>query len=61
MERDRLGDPGMDGRIILRWILWKWDVGVWTGSNWLKIGTNGGTCDCGNKFSGSIKCGEFLD
>jgi len=26
-ERDRLGDPGIDGRIILRWILRKWDVG----------------------------------
>jgi hypothetical protein len=20
-----------------------------------------GTCECGNKLSGSIKCGEFLD
>jgi hypothetical protein len=20
-----------------------------------------GNCNCGNKFSGSIKCGEFLD
>jgi len=24
-----LGDPGVDGRIILRWIFRKWDVGVW--------------------------------
>jgi len=30
-ERDHLGDPGIDGRIVLRWILRKWDVGVWTG------------------------------
>ena len=22
-----LGDPGVDGRIILRWIFGKWDVG----------------------------------
>ena len=35
-------DPSVDGRIILRWILRKWDVGVWTGSIWLKIGTGGG-------------------
>jgi hypothetical protein len=26
--RDHLGDPGLDGRIILRWIFRKWDVGV---------------------------------
>ena len=38
-ERDHLGDPGVDGRIILRW---KWDVRAWTGSSWLRIGTGGG-------------------
>jgi len=27
-ERDHLQDPGIDGRIILRWIFRKWDVGV---------------------------------
>ena len=37
-----MGDPGIDGNIILRWIFSKWDVGVWTGSNWLRIGTGGG-------------------
>jgi len=26
-----LGDPVVDGRIILGWIFRKWDVGVWTG------------------------------
>ena len=41
-ERDLLADPGVDGRIILRWILRKWDVGVWNGSSWLRIGTGGG-------------------
>jgi len=29
-ERDHLGDPGLDRRIILRWIFRGWDVGVWT-------------------------------
>jgi hypothetical protein len=41
-ERDILGDPGVDGRIILRWIFTKWDVGVWIESIWLRIGTGGG-------------------
>jgi hypothetical protein len=26
-EKDHWGDPGVDGRIILRWIFRKWDVG----------------------------------
>jgi len=33
--------PGVHGKIILRWIFRKWDVGVWTGSRWLRIGTHG--------------------
>ena len=41
-ERDHWGDPGADGRIILRWTFRKWDVGVWTGSSWLRTGTGGG-------------------
>jgi hypothetical protein len=41
-ERDHLEDPGLDGRIILlRWIFRKWDVGSWSGSIWLRIGTGG--------------------
>jgi len=40
--KNHLEDPGVDGKIILRWIFWDWDVGVWTGSIWLKIGTVGG-------------------
>jgi hypothetical protein len=42
LEGDHLGGSGVDGRIILRWILRKWHVGVWTGSSWLRIGTGGG-------------------
>jgi hypothetical protein len=41
-KRDHLGDPGVDGSIILRRIFRKWDVGVWTGSIWFRIGTGGG-------------------
>jgi hypothetical protein len=32
-ERDHWGDPGVDGRIILRWIFWKW---VW-GMDWIEL------------------------
>jgi len=38
-ERDHWEDPFADGRIILIWIFRKWDVGLWTGSSWLRIGT----------------------
>ena len=40
-ERDHLGDPGVDGKIILRWIFRKYDLAVWTGSSWLRIGASG--------------------
>jgi hypothetical protein len=41
-EKDHWGDPGVDGRIILRRIFRKGDVGVWNGLSWLRIETGGG-------------------
>jgi hypothetical protein len=41
-EKHHWGDPGVDGRIIIRWIFRKWDVGVWIGLSWFRIGTGGG-------------------
>jgi hypothetical protein len=32
-EGDRLGDPGVDGRIILKWIFKKWD----RGTDWIEL------------------------
>ena len=40
--RDHWGDQDVDGMIILRWILRKWEGVVGTGWSWLRIGTGGG-------------------
>jgi hypothetical protein len=58
--RVHLGDPGVDGRIILRWIFRMCDVGVWNGSMWLRIGWRA-LVNAVMNLRGSIKCGEFLD
>jgi hypothetical protein len=42
IERAHFGDPGVDGRSILRWIFRKWDEGIWTGPIWLRMETGGG-------------------
>ena len=34
MESDHIEVPGVDGRIILRWIFRKWDVG---GMDWIEL------------------------
>jgi hypothetical protein len=41
-ESYHMGDQVVDERIILRWIFRKRDVGAWTGSSWLRIGTGNG-------------------
>ena len=38
-KRGHLEDPGVDGRIIFRWIFRKCDGEAWTGLIWLRIGT----------------------
>jgi len=41
-ERDHWEDRGVDEWIILGWISRRWDVGIWTGLGWSRIGTGGG-------------------
>jgi len=41
-ERDNLEDPGVEERIILRYIFRKWHEGARNGLIWLSIGTGGG-------------------
>jgi len=35
-EKEHLEDPGVDGRIILRWIFRKWDVDI----DWIDVAQN---------------------
>ena len=61
IEKDQLEYLGVDGRIILKLIVKKWDVVHemdLSGSGWGQVA---GSCECGNKPSSSIKCGEYLD
>jgi hypothetical protein len=41
-EKNHWKNPGVDGRIILRWIFRKWNVGIWTGLSRLRIEAGGG-------------------
>jgi hypothetical protein len=52
MGRDHLEDPGIDGRIILQWILRKQGRSMKIAFTGLRIA---GSCEHSNKPSGSIK------
>jgi hypothetical protein len=40
-EGDHWGDLDVDGRITQRWILGKYDLGMWIGLIWLRIEIGG--------------------
>jgi hypothetical protein len=50
--RDHSEDLGVDGRIILEWILGKYNGRVWTRVFWLRTGTSGGFSEHGNETLG---------
>jgi hypothetical protein len=57
---NHLENPGIDGRIILKWILEKCDGDM----DWIDLAQDrqvADSCERGNEPSGSTKCGEFLE
>jgi hypothetical protein len=60
-KSDHFEDPGVSGKIILRWIFRKWDRGI----DWIDLAQDRdrwrALANGGIEPSGSIKCGEFLD
>jgi hypothetical protein len=60
-KRDHLGDPGVDGRIILKYIFRKWERRHGLDLSGSGQGQVAGCCECGNEPLGSIQYGEFLD
>ena len=60
-ERDHLGDPGIDGRIILKLIFKKWCERLGLDASGLRKGQVASCCERGNEPLGYIKCEHFLD
>jgi hypothetical protein len=54
---DHLENPGVGGRLILKWVImtWDWRHGLdCSDSGWEQVA---GTCKHGNEHSGCMKCG----
>jgi len=60
-ERDHLENSGVEGRIILKWTIKKWDGGMVSIDLALDRDRWQGACEICNELSGSINSGKFLD
>jgi hypothetical protein len=60
-ERNHLEDPGVDGKMILRWIFRKWDGGM----DWIYLALDRDRCwavvNAVINLSDAIICGKFLE
>jgi len=61
MGRDLSEGLGVDGKIILEWILGKWVGRCGLDASGSGYGPVADSCEHGNELSGFIKVGEFLD
>lgn len=60
VKKNSLGDPGINGRIIIRWILHKKrEFGI--GRSGFGCGQLADPCEGSNEPSGFHKCKEFFD
>jgi hypothetical protein len=55
------GDPDVDWRIIGEMFLKKYAVRMWIGFRWLLSRPKATSCESGNEYVDSVKCGNFLD
>jgi hypothetical protein len=60
-ERDHLEDKGVNGKIIMKWVLEKWKESHGLNSSFSEEGQMEGCFESGNEPSDFIKCEKFIE